>query len=55
MNEQVTCILCRHCDPSYCFDYQYYCDWLRTYEDPDKAKDCPYFSNSDINLKKRQV
>ena len=55
MTEQQTCIYCKFCDPSECIGYQYYCEWFRTYEDPDKAKDCPYFYNSNKILKKWQV
>ena len=48
MNKQATCIICKFCDLSEYIDYKYYCEWLCTFEYPDKAKDCPCFSNSDI-------
>ena len=55
MVEPITCIICKFCDPSECHGYKWYCEWYRTYEDPGKAKECPYFSNNSTNFKKRQV
>lgn len=38
-----TCKNCRYADPTERSGYKWYCQWYRTYEDPDKLQECRHF------------
>ena len=39
------CKSCRYCDTSETSGYKCYCNWYRTYEDPDKIRDCDHYDS----------
>ena len=46
MAEYGRCKDCKYCDPSTCSGYKVYCEWYRTFEDPDEIKKCEHFRES---------
>ena len=43
MAEYGKCSKCKYCDPTECSGYKWYCEWYRTYEDPDVIRECAHF------------
>ena len=43
MAEYGKCSKCKYCDPTECSGYKWYCEWYRTYEDPDVIRECEHF------------
>ena len=39
----VQCKNCEYCDCNERDSYKCYCDWYRTYEDPDEWRECDHF------------
>ena len=40
------CRDCEYCDSKECNGYKWYCEWYRTYEDPDIIRDCPHYKEN---------
>ena len=40
MDDYCRCKDCRYCDPSERDGYKWYCEYHKTYEDPDKLQEC---------------
>jgi hypothetical protein len=45
MGNYGTCSSCKYCDRSETNGYKCYCEWYRTYEDPDVVRDCEHYRN----------
>lgn len=45
MGDYVSCRGCRYCNPNETNGYKCYCEWYRTYEDPDKIHSCNHYSS----------
>ena len=37
------CKKCQYADPTEKSGYKWYCEWYKTYEDPDEVKECKQF------------
>ncbi len=44
MDYRCKCCKCRYIDPSDRDGCKWYCEYYRTYEDPDELKECRHFS-----------
>lgn len=38
------CKKCRYADPTERNGYKWYCEYYKTYEDPDEVKECKHFN-----------
>ena len=43
MSEYVKCKYCRYCNTSEKDGYKCYCEWYRTYVDPDEVSECSHY------------
>lgn len=43
MDEYIRCRDCQYLDTSERDGYKCYCEWYRTYEDPDKVQKCEHY------------
>lgn len=43
MSETCRCKECDYCNKSETYGYKCYCEWYKTYEDPDEWRECNHF------------
>ena len=43
MSYYCRCRDCDYCDHKETNGYKEYCEWYKTYEDPDVTRECPHF------------
>ena len=40
------CKYCKYCNTGEKDGYKVYCEWYKTYEDPDEVKECSHFDTN---------